>query len=700
MNRLLTTTIVTAGILLAAAGIKGALGHPASPLATPWQANQLSPADLQLAPFASCDALLDHLQTEALKRVTPWGLPGNSGPHPPRPIMFDEMAVEDAAPPRMLQRDGAIAAEAPQEGVDYSGTNVQEAGADEPDILKTDGRMLVTVVEGDIRIVDLTGSEPEEKGEIDLPNNFGNPQLLLEGDQLLVLGNRAGWRHRPMPTEDVMIEPARPGYAPYSPVTLLLLYDISNPADPEVVSETELDGRYLSSRLINGVAHAVITSQPTGLEFKRPRGGGLRNEREALAANKEIIRNSEIGDWLPYQVSTENQTVETEGALLDCENVYKPETFAGFGMLTLLSIDLRDGNLEAESGTGVLTQGETVYASTERLYVTTNEWIDWGRFDEPATVERMRDVVTDIHAFDLGTRSTSRRSPTRYIGSGTVPGTLLNQFAMSEHDGHLRVATTEGEAWWGRSDSESTVTVLEVTGDGLIKRGEVTGLGRTERIYAVRFMGDMGYVVTFRQTDPLYVLDLSDPSNPSLEGELKIPGYSAYLHPAGEGRLIGVGQDADDTGRVRGLQISLFDVSDPANPRRIRKQTLSGANSEAEMDHHAFLYWPATGTTVLPVRRYGGRSLPRPLRDLVGSFDDRPFTGAVVFTITDDRIEAEGRIRHDAPRLGSGAGFNQNWHQTQIRRSLVVGDQLYTFSDASLVGVDLHSLNLTSRLDW
>ncbi|MDH3193150.1 MAG: beta-propeller domain-containing protein, partial [Acidimicrobiia bacterium] len=156
---------------------------------------------------------------------------------------------------------------------------------------------------------------------------------------------------------------------------------------------------------------------------------------------------------------------------------------------------------------------------------------------------------------------------------------------------HLRVASTTTPNWWGwggSSDSQSQVTVFEVTGGDLEQVGFVDGLGKTEQIYSVRFMGDTAYVVTFRQTDPLYVLDLSDVTDPTVTGELKIPGYSAYLHPAGEGRLLGVGQAGDEDGRTQGTQVSLFDVSDPNDPKLLDAVMIENAWSAVEGDHLAF----------------------------------------------------------------------------------------------------------------
>ncbi len=182
-------------------------------------------------------------------------------------------------------------------------------------------------------------------------------------------------------------------------------------------------------------------------------------------------------------------------------------------------------------------------------------------------------MITEIHRFDV-----SDPDETAYTGSGAVDGYMLSQWSMSEHEGILRVASTTSPPFdptgEQQGESESYVTALATTGEKLTRVGRVGGLGRTEQIYAVRFMGDVGYVVTFRQTDPLYTLDLSDPTEPRVVGELKIPGYSAYLHPVGEGLLLGVGQDADASGQTQGLQASLFDVSDPAEPGAHRQREL------------------------------------------------------------------------------------------------------------------------------
>jgi hypothetical protein len=243
---------------------------------------------------------------------------------------------------------------------------------------------------------------------------------------------------------------------------------------------------------------------------------------------------------------------------------------------------------------------------------------------------------------------------------------LLNQFAMSELDGDLRVAVTLDD-WTGTSPSVSSVHVLRPDGTDLVEIGSVGGLGLTEQIYAVRFIGTQAYVVTFRQTDPLYVIDLADPTAPRLAGELKIPGYSAYLHPAGDGLLLGVGQSADADGRVRGTQLSLFDVSDPASPQLL-STLLIGGSSDAEWDHHAFLFWPEDGTIAIPTSPMWAPcpAGARCLADTIGQGG----AGIVVASLEGTELVGRGTITDDE-RSPSGC-----WNPLQ--RSLVVGDELVT----------------------
>ena len=297
-------------------------------------------------------------------------------------------------------------------------------------------------------------------------------------------------------------------------------------------------------------------------------------------------------------------------------------------------------------------------------------------------------MKTYIHKFDI--TDTTR---TRYLASGEVDGFLLNQFAMSEHESNLRIASTNVPTWWwwgNPQTSESRVDVLGQSGNELQIIGTVGGLGEGEQIFAVRFQGDVGYVVTFRQTDPLYTVDLSDPTNPSVVGELKILGYSSYLHPMGDGLLMGIGQDADENGRVTGSQVSIFDVSDLANPQRIQQLTFASGYSEAEYDHRAFLHWAPSGLTVLPVQWW----------EYTDDYElEDAFIGAVALDASAEAIVEVGTVAHIEADANDEEWYQHGW-AAQIRRSLVVGDTLFTLSERGLKGSDLETLAETVWIEF
>jgi uncharacterized secreted protein with C-terminal beta-propeller domain len=314
----------------------------------------------------------------------------------------------------------------------------------------------------------------------------------------------------------------------------------------------------------------------------------------------------------------------------------------------------------------VLAGGQTVYGSAAGLYITDRPGADGVVGDVIGKRAQTAPPRTDIYEFDL-----SVSGPPVFTASGSVPGDLLSQNSLSESGRYLRVATTSGSAGVlspGRtaSPAESSVYILQRRGTSLAQVGRVGGLGRGERIYAVRFVGSAGYVVTFRQTDPLYVLDLRDPAKPRTTGELKISGYSAYLYPAGGGRLIGVGQQTDSQGRPQGTQVSLFDVHDPAAPRKLSGYTLPSAWSAAEGDPHAFLYWPQTGLTVLPM---GGTD------------------GTLVLKVTPTAVHRVGTVH--APET-----------QGPVQRALLVGTTLWTLSPAGLRASDATTLATTAWLPF
>ena len=603
-------------------------------------------ADLDLAGFSNCDEVLHFLQSNALEQVTAWGLGGGIAP-----MVSGDLAIAGAA--ERTAEDGAWS--------NYSTTNLQEFGVDEADIVKTNGELLVALSGNRLHVVDVSG-EPALLSTYELSEH--TPQgLFLTETSAIVIGST--WSDlRPLAKEGIAFD--RMWVAPTE--VLITEIDLSDPSSPLEASTVTMAGSVLASRMVEGSLRLVVSSFPGQLPFVTPDqilaqwpvnqqqhpAAWSRAERLALSHNQTVVTGSEIDDWLtPVVITGDNGAVQTSRP--DCGSLARPTEFSG---LSLTSVVTFDGDLSLTDQFGLVSDSQTVYATADNVYVATQLWRDWAAIPEPQWQQVAGITSTEIHRFDL-----SDPAEIEYRGSGEVSGWLYSQWALSEADGYVRVASTNQSPFWGQvgPSTQSMVTVLELGSDALEQVGFVAGLGPDESIYAVRFVGDQGYVVTYRQIDPLYVIDLSDPTAPSVVGELKIPGYSAYLHPTSEGILLGVGQDGDLDGGILGTQVALFDVTDPSNPRQLDKVTFPGASSGAEWDHHAFLYWPGSengGLMVIPLQ---------------GQKGDEWWNGSVA-------IELEGS------RLGPITELAQNGY---VMRNLVVDDQLLTVSDLGVQSFDL-----------
>lgn len=624
-----------------------------------------------LRPFDACDELLDHVRGQALAHIGPFGLPGGAGGF--REDVTTAMPLASGAVQRAV-REGSPAdagGESAPGTPGISGTNVQEAGVDEPDTVKTDGRRIFAVARGRLQILEVADGRHRLAGSLALPTS-GSHELLLAGDRLLVLSS--SWAEVPLPLRADTVDPGI-GRSPLPGAerTSVTLVDVSDAAHPRILSTLEVGGHVLGARMVGDVARVVTSAGPAGLVPQFPTGPSPAEESRAAEGNRRQVAQSTLANWLPafrleLADAQPGHAALSSGLLVECERVSRPAEFSGLGTISVLTFDLSE-SLGTGDAVTVLADGQTVYASADALYVATS------RIPVPGPMPAASpEMTTEIHKFDI-----TASGPARHVASGRVRGHLLNQFSMSEHDGRLRVATTEGFPG-ADGGSESLVTVLEDRAGTLATVGEVGDLGRGERIYAVRFQGEVGYVVTFRQTDPLYTIDLSDPARPRVVGELKIPGYSAYLHPVGEDLLLGVGQDATEQGRRLGAQVSLFDVSDPAHPERLDQAALGQGSTQAEFDHHAFLWWAPRGLAVLPVQL----------------FEDTHFTGAVGFSVGRGQGLAEvGRVTHAGPAVGEPPdvrpqdtrqfSFGAEWAGTPIQRSLVIGDTLYTLSERGVL---------------
>lgn len=605
--------------------------------------------DVQLVAFDSCESALRDFQEAAVKDVGPYGLGGNPN------VIYDRGGAPTAA-----EGSGDSAAKAPAPQQEHSSTNVHEAGADEPDLVKTDGKRLVSVLDDNqLRVIDVASRKVT--ATVGLKDDYPTG-LFLHGDRALVIAPGGGMIE-PMPES-----PRKPGPDPYTEQLRLTLVDLTGKG--RVIGTMTVEGGYVDARATDGVARVVIRSGPR-LDFTMP--SAPHSEGAATQRNKEIVRESSIADWLPrYRLS--GGGADETGRLVDCSRISHPKPTTGSSLLTVLTLDI-DGELDRGDPVSITGSGGTVYGNGERLYVADDGSGSWGGpmpAADIATPMPAEQQKTKVYQFDV-----TGAEPPKFVASGAVEGDLLNQYSLSEYDGHLRIATTKHD--WnrdGRDRSRSAVYVLKQQGEELTKVGSVGGLGKGEQIYSVRFLGDVGYVVTFRQTDPLYRIDLSDPESPRVAGELKITGYSAYLHPVAEDRLLGLGQEATRQGRVTGMQVSLFDIGD-ADPERVAQLHVKGGSSDAEHDPHAFLYWPQRDLVVVPMRVYNATEFDKPV----------PYEGAsaLVLRVSGDRVERVGAVRHP---VGSNDPY-----RADIRRSLVVGDTLWTVSSSGVQANDLDDLS-------
>ena len=581
---------------------------------------------------------------------------------------------------------------------DLDATNVQEVGVDEPDIVERITQDLVAVgTEGMLRVVDVSSATPVARGDLTVQPWGGDLGLFRVSDtRVAVLASGDGLVREELASS--MIRPGGWG------TTIVSLVDVADPDAPREVSRMELEGWMVDARAVEGVLRLAVRSEGPQVdvhaqgEFEVERGFDwetatpedlerfdreyrAEHERRTAAALAEL----EPAHWQPH-ADVDGRTVP----LVGCDRIGFPTHFAGLGTLTLAAIDATGDTLAIDDSEAVVTSGEHLYATTDRVVVATTRWApccedvpvepvplpeeepafepdeaDPGAPTEDsaaAAVLPMADMIapwpisggtTDLHAFDVEGTLVS------HVASGSVDGSLLNQYSMSIHDGVLRTATTalvEGR-------TESLVTTFRVEGTDLVQLGQVGDLGPNEDIQAVRFLGDTAYVVTFRRTDPLYVVDLTDPTAPRTRGELKIEGYSAHLHPLGGSQLLGVGQDADpETGVTRGVQVSTFDVTDPAAPTRIDVDVTPNSHSEVEWEPHALTVTDER-LAVVPVEVW----------------DERPNgrLGALLY-----RVGTSGELA----RLGV-LQTGGDW-QLRPRRTLDLGAVLLTVGDRGVIAWD------------
>jgi hypothetical protein len=621
-----------------------------------------------LPAFDSCSDVVQYANRNRARPDLPmaafWGVSDRLTPRAPWPKPIPRNPG-DPIPPIAMASATADAGSTTTES--FSTTNNQEAGVDEPDLVKTDGKRMFVAVGTEVRAYDVTSALPRLLGTVDLEKIGGT--LLIRGNRLLVIGDTQPTWSEPNPNwggfdavsraetgakakasraseaSAAVIQPATPAQllAPNQAMTRLAEIDVSNPAAMKIVRTMWVPGKAITARATGGTVRIVIGSETNASQPVTT---------EATDDSASVATRAKVRSVLPKTLLQSRRTNRTfKRALVSCDEVRHPAQFGGDELVTVLTINLDEGLFNVDRD-AVLASPQVVYASEGSLYLASTKAI---RMTTPEDVPTA--PVTEIHRFDA-----SKTGETTYAASGEVPGYLLNQYALSEYQGSLRVASTELPPWLPgatAAPSTSSVTVLQQDGRQLKRVGRVGGLGHGEKIYAVRFMDDVGYVVTFRQVDPLYTLDLKEPTAPKVAGELKITGYSAYLHPLGDDLLLGVGQEASEQGRRQGAQVSVFDVSNPAAPTRLSQKLLGDGTATVEFDPHAFLWWPATKLALVPFSGFGPSGVAG---SVVGLRAGRT-----------EGLAEVGRITH-----------GPDWDHPLVARSVVVGDRVLTLSSLGI----------------
>jgi inhibitor of cysteine peptidase len=542
----------------------------------------------------------------------------------------------------------ALAPPAPEaSGTDYSTTNIQVAGVDEADIVKTDGKYIY-LASGN-RTVIVEAYPPEQAqvlSEIELQGTAIG--IFINGDRLVVFEQETPY----YPYYDYYDEPAIREYEsmPYIPPRVLIkVYDVSDRENPRLQRELSVDGQYVSSRMIGDYAYVIIN---------------------------EPVDEEDDGVTLPmiYSEGDEKEIPATDIYYCDVSDYYYMYT-------TIMAINTQDDSQEPTYETILLGASSNLYVSTNNIYLT---FPVWGR--------DVGDVGgTSVHRIHID------GNVMNYTASGEVPGMVLNQFSMDEHDDYFRVATTI----YGQT-TENNVYVLNMS---LNITGSVTGLAPRETIYSARFMGERGYLVTFKKVDPLFVIDLSDPYNPKKLGYLKVTGYSDYLHPYDETHIIGIGKETTDAGEFawyQGVKISLFDVSDVNNPMEISKLEIGdrGTDSPVLSDHKAFLFDGARNLLVMPILEAEVDQSQYPEGVPSWAYGEPVYQGAYVFDISvDEGLQLKGRITHAENITDPEQDYYYYYSPFTVERSLYIDGVLYTISQAKIKMNSLENLDYINEVE-
>ncbi|WAM36259.1 beta-propeller domain-containing protein [Caldicellulosiruptor acetigenus] len=546
---------------------------------------------------------------------------------------------------------------------DYSKTNVQVEGVDEADRVKTDGEYIYVINETARKLTIVKAYPPQKMhlmSSIKLEEDFYPKEFYVDSRYLVVIGeSKEVYKQIPYKEDDLdskKISSRIIAYPPYytTKETVCFIYDISDKANPKNIRKITLDGRYLTSRKIEGSIHIV----------------SLKSFPYYFIDSKNLSAQ----DFMPSYSDTSMKGAQK--VYIDFNNIRYVPDFTDFSYTLVGSFNL-DSDTSPVSVECILGAGDIVYCSKENLYICAQSY---KKVILPAkTLESLRPRYcykpkTIVYKFAL------TKGRAEVLCAGFVEGKVLNQFSMDEYDGYLRIATTVEShySWEGDFQEYNAVYVLD---KNLKIVGKLDKFAKGESIYSARFIGNRLYLVTFKALDPFFVISLENPQKPEILGYLKIPGYSTYLHPYDQNHIIGFGKDAEDLNEEYaiplGLKIAMFNVEDVENPKELFKVIIGdrGTNSELLNNHKALLFDKNKNIFAFPVVIY--------------EKDGNIFRGACVYSIDMKKgFILKGKITHNISEKGC----------YDINRILYINNTLYTISDKMIKANRIDNLDEITSL--
>ena len=543
--------------------------------------------------------------------------------------------------------------------VDYSITNVQVEGVDEPDIVKTDGTYIYVLAEQNLYILKAyTAEDAELLSKTSIKNDVYVSELFVNNDYLIVFGSSYNYpilygraiEKDEGTGEEITVEESSWEVSS----SVINIYDISNRANPALVKEIEIDGTYFDSRMIGNYIYVVSSEY-----------------------SYYIYRYYEDN----YTLNIPEITIDNDTTKISYNQIYYVDSPDIVDSMThVVSINLEDLSVNEKSF--LIGISENMYMSENNIYLvyTNYDYNSRTFLEDISTTNKEKTIIHKINV---------NNGEINYINNGEVSGRILNQFSMDEHNKFFRIATTTGYSWDNNNPSKNNIFVLD---ENLEQVSSIEDIASGEQIYSARFLGDKAYLVTFKNTDPFYTIDMSDPYNPEILGYLKIPGYSNYLHPYDETHIIGIGKDTIESGNpnfawYQGIKIALFDVSDFENPVEVDKIIIGdrGTDSPALYDHKAFLFSKEKELLVIPISLYEINEETKNKYDTFPGPDYGEFTfqGAFVFKLNLNGFEYRDRITHadDDEKLEYENWWYWGQASSYITRSLYIENILYTISN-------------------